>query len=65
MSESNTSDVKESIPEFYYFPPFLKNLNGFNFGEKTLGARVNDVSLPGWAKSAEDFIFKMRAALER
>lgn len=25
-NESNTSDIKECIPEFYYFPAFLKNI---------------------------------------
>ena len=26
------SDVMELIPEFYFFPEFLMNLNGFNLG---------------------------------
>jgi hypothetical protein len=37
MNESSTSDVKESIPEFYYFPIFLKNVNNLNLGKKTDG----------------------------
>ncbi|XP_075385717.1 neurobeachin-like protein 1 isoform X2 [Tenrec ecaudatus] len=61
----NPYDVKELIPEFFYFPEFLENKNQFNLGclqaSKEL---VNDVILPKWAKSAEDFIYKHRRALE-
>ena len=28
----NGSDVKELIPEFYYFPEFLLNTNSYSFG---------------------------------
>jgi hypothetical protein len=52
-------DYRELIPEFFYFPDFLINSNGFD-----LGADVNDVELPRWASSARDFISKHRAALE-
>ncbi len=64
-SEDNTSDVREVIPEFYYLPEFLENLNGFDFGCLQTGEPVNDVILPPWAKgSATVFVQKMREALE-
>jgi hypothetical protein len=64
MSPSSSTDIKESIPEFYYFPFFLKNTNSIDLGIRQSGEPVNDVILPPWASSPEDFIFKMRSALE-
>ncbi|XP_072228514.1 neurobeachin-like protein 1 isoform X2 [Leuresthes tenuis] len=61
----NPNDVKELIPEFFYFPEFLENQNGFDLGRLQISKeRVNDVVLPKWAKSPEDFIYKHRKALE-
>lgn len=61
----NTYDVKELIPEFFYFPEFLENQNQFNLGRLQVSKEpVNDVVLPNWAKSSEDFIYKHRKALE-
>uniref|UniRef100_A0A5F8H4S1 Neurobeachin like 1 n=1 Tax=Monodelphis domestica TaxID=13616 RepID=A0A5F8H4S1_MONDO len=61
----NPYDVKELIPEFFYFPEFLENQNHFNLGRLQISKElVNDVVLPKWAKSAEDFIYKHRKALE-
>uniref|UniRef100_H0VBD3 Neurobeachin like 1 n=1 Tax=Cavia porcellus TaxID=10141 RepID=H0VBD3_CAVPO len=61
----NPYDVKELIPEFFYFPEFLENQNQFNLGRLQVSKElVNDVVLPKWAKSAEDFIYKHRKALE-
>ncbi|XP_037379777.1 neurobeachin-like protein 1 isoform X1 [Talpa occidentalis] len=61
----NPYDVKELIPEFFYFPEFLENQNNFNLGRLQVSKeQVNDVILPKWAKSAEDFIYKHRKALE-
>ncbi|EGW06134.1 Neurobeachin-like protein 1 [Cricetulus griseus] len=61
----NTYDVKELIPEFFYFPEFLENQNEFNLGYLQVSKElVNDVILPRWAKSPEDFIYKHRKALE-
>ena len=34
LSYTNIGDVKELIPEFYYFPEFLRNHNQFDFGTK-------------------------------
>ncbi|XP_074884374.1 neurobeachin-like protein 1 isoform X9 [Buteo buteo] len=61
----NPNDVKELIPEFFYFPEFLENQNGFNLGQLQISKEVvNDVVLPKWAHSPEDFIYKHRRALE-
>ncbi|XP_018596219.2 neurobeachin-like protein 2 isoform X1 [Scleropages formosus] len=59
------ADVKELIPEFFYFPEFLKNINGFDLGKLQMSQEsVTDVVLPPWAESPEDFIRKHRKALE-
>lgn len=50
---SNTSDVKELIPEFFYMPEFLVNSNSYYFGVKQDGEPIADVSLPTWAKVCE------------
>ena len=62
----NLNDVKELIPEFYYFPEFLLNLNNFDLGQLQGGKKrkVNNVELPRWAINAYDFIRKHREALE-
>ena len=36
-SETNTGDVKELIPEFFYLPEFLRNTSRFDFGIKQNG----------------------------
>ncbi|KAG8632803.1 hypothetical protein MANES_18G056822v8 [Manihot esculenta] len=62
---SNTSDVKELIPEFFYMPEFLVNSNSYHLGIKQDGEPLDDVCLPPWAKgSPELFISKNREALE-
>ncbi|KAH7652235.1 Concanavalin A-like lectins/glucanases protein [Dioscorea alata] len=62
---SNTSDVKELIPEFFYMPEFLVNSNSYHLGVKQDGERLDDVLLPPWAKgSPEEFIYRNREALE-
>ncbi|XP_064018491.1 LOW QUALITY PROTEIN: neurobeachin-like protein 2 [Pogoniulus pusillus] len=61
----NPVDVKELIPEFFYFPEFLENQNGFDLGCLQLSnEKVGDVVLPRWASSREDFICQHRKALE-
>ncbi|XP_050379175.1 BEACH domain-containing protein B isoform X2 [Argentina anserina] len=62
---SNTSDVKELIPEFFYMPEFLLNSNSYHLGVKQDGEPIGDVCLPPWAKgSPEEFVNKNREALE-
>ena len=65
MSESCPTDIKEAIPEFYYLPLFLSNINNIEFGKKQIGTQVHNVDLPRWAENSFDFTMKMRAALER
>ncbi|RZC06690.1 BEACH domain-containing protein B isoform B [Glycine soja] len=62
---TNTSDVKELIPEFFYMPEFLVNSNSYHLGVKQDGEPIGDVCLPPWAKgSPEEFIRRNREALE-
>ncbi|VBB72904.1 Putative protein of unknown function [Podospora comata] len=65
-SKDNGSDVRELIPEFFYLPDFLTNVNGYNFGERQGGqGNVDNVILPPWAKGdPKIFIAKHREALE-
>lgn len=52
----NEADVKELIPEFYYMPEFLYNVNHVDLGKRQGGEQIGDVKLPPWAKDPEDFI---------
>jgi hypothetical protein len=56
-SALSTTDVKELIPEFFYFPEFLCNKNGFNLGVKQDGQVVNDVILPPWCNDNARYYF--------
>uniref|UniRef100_A0A8C9XVM0 Neurobeachin-like protein 2 n=1 Tax=Sander lucioperca TaxID=283035 RepID=A0A8C9XVM0_SANLU len=59
------ADVKELIPEFFYYPEFLQNMNDFNLGQLQISQEpLTDVLLPRWASSREDFIKQHRKALE-
>ncbi|EQC38685.1 hypothetical protein SDRG_04381 [Saprolegnia diclina VS20] len=62
---SNTQDVKELIPEFFYLPSFLENRNKIDFGRDQSGVQLSAVTLPPWAHgSAAEFVRVNRAALE-
>ncbi|CAI5530381.1 unnamed protein product [Closterium sp. Naga37s-1] len=62
---TNTSDVKELIPEFFYLPDFLANANHLYLGQCQDGSMLNDVVLPPWAQgSPELFVRLNREALE-
>eukprot|EP00897_Mesotaenium_endlicherianum_P007795 jgi/Mesen1/7043/ME000369S06370 len=62
---TNTSDVKELVPEFFYHAPFLENANGYYLGAKQDGHLLGDVLLPPWAHgSPEEFVRINREALE-
>ena len=58
------NDFRELIPQFFCFPEFLKNDNGFDLGRDVNGTQLADVVLPKWAKSAEEFVSINRRALE-
>lgn len=47
---TNSSDVKELVPEFFYLPEFLVNSNDYYLGVKQDGEMMGDVVLPPWAK---------------
>eukprot|EP00978_Attheya_sp_CCMP212_P011864 scaffold29466_cov56-Attheya_sp.AAC.2 len=64
-SSENLQDVRELIPEFFYFPQFLVNSNMFDFGTTQMGKTVHDVTLPPWAKGdPKRFVRMNRQALE-
>ncbi|KAH6559664.1 hypothetical protein KP509_1Z002100 [Ceratopteris richardii] len=58
------SDVKELVPELFYLPEVLMNVNKINLGKTQKGEQLGDVRLPPWASSPVDFVHKHRAALE-
>ena len=57
------NDYRELVPEFFFLPEFLVNLNHFDFGENAYGV-VDDVTLPPWADSAYSFVYLQRKGLE-
>ncbi|XP_077024529.1 lysosomal-trafficking regulator isoform X2 [Tamandua tetradactyla] len=64
-SFESMTDVKELIPEFFYLPEFLVNREGFDFGVRQNGERVNHVNLPPWARNDPRlFVLIHRQALE-
>ncbi|XP_029450120.1 LOW QUALITY PROTEIN: lysosomal-trafficking regulator-like [Rhinatrema bivittatum] len=64
-SYESMTDVKELVPEFFYLPEFLVNREGFDFGVRQNGGRVNHVNLPLWARNdSRLFILIHRQALE-
>jgi len=62
--QESTSDVKELIPEFFYFAPMFKNTNTLKLGKRQDGIELSDVILPPWASSADDFVRIQKEALE-
>ena len=43
---SHKSDLRELIPEFYYFPEIFWNINKINFKKRTNSILVDDVEMP-------------------
>ena len=59
------TDVKELIPEMYYFPDMLRNTNRAKFGKTQTHEEIDNVLLPRWAnESPEQFVKINRMALE-
>ena len=55
------SDYKELVPEFYGFQgDFLVNYLGIDFGKRSNGRSVQDVELPTWAETPQEFTSKLR-----
>ena len=63
ISCHSQNDFRELIPEFFTTPEFLTNTDRFDFGSVD-GEKVDNVELPGWAKTPFDFIYMNRKALE-
>ncbi|XP_017773305.1 PREDICTED: neurobeachin isoform X3 [Nicrophorus vespilloides] len=63
-SQRDTSDVKELIPEFFFLPEMFVNSNHYRLGNQDDGSIVDDVELPPWANSPEEFVRINRMALE-
>lgn len=64
-SHDNGADVRELMPEFFCLPEFLVNVNGYDFGRRQDGSKIDNVLLPPWAKGDPNiFIAKHREALE-
>lgn len=64
-AQNGTQDVKELVPEFFYLPAFLENVNSIDFGRDQSGTQVDSVHLPPWAHgSATEFVRMNREALE-
>jgi hypothetical protein len=49
-------DLKELVPELFCLPDMFRNVNGVDLGCHQDGALANDVELPPWASSPEDFV---------
>ncbi|EGD77683.1 beige/BEACH domain-containing protein [Salpingoeca rosetta] len=65
IASGPSADVKELIPEFFYLPEFLVNVNGYDMGTRQNTADVGDVELPPWANnSPRVFVRTLAAALE-
>jgi WD40 repeat protein len=63
-------DIREIIPEFYYFPEIFKNNNNLDLAQGGVDSNgnkieINNVTLPLWSQNnAENFVIKMREGLE-
>ena len=57
----DTGCVKELIPELFYMPEALLNVNSLRLGQRQDGATLNHAQLPPWARgSAWKFVRRMR-----
>lgn len=62
--QRDTSDVKELVPEWYFLPEMFYNSSSYRLGTREDGVTVNDVELPQWSKTPEEFVRVNRMALE-
>jgi hypothetical protein len=60
---SQLNDYRELLPEFFYEPEFLQNMNDFDLGVVDQHS-IGNVELPPWAKSPMEFVYLNRKALE-
>lgn len=61
---TNSNDLREITPEFFYLPEFLKSKPSLHFGFLPNGRGIDSVELPSWANSPEHFIAIHRKGLE-
>ncbi|ETW10340.1 hypothetical protein H310_00664 [Aphanomyces invadans] len=61
---TDTSDLKELTPEWFYSTAFLHNHSNIELGTRQNGVQLHDVVLPPYAASPHDFIAKHMQALE-
>ena len=65
LCQRGSHDVKELIPELFYLSELFENKNEYELGRLSESEqRISDVTLPKWAKTAEDFVRIHRLALE-
>ncbi|OHT13967.1 Beige/BEACH domain containing protein [Tritrichomonas foetus] len=65
MIAPGNKNALELVPEFYFNPEALKNVNNIKFPNSILSKRVvDDIALPPWAKFHRDLVHKFRMALE-
>ena len=63
-------DIRELIPEFYFFPEMFKNINNLNLAQDKCDSDgkefiINDVDMPPWSKNNSiNFVLEMRKYLE-
>jgi hypothetical protein len=60
---SQINDYRELIPEFFFTSAFLQNRDHFDLGVVN-DISISDVVLPPWSKTALEFIYIHRKALE-
>jgi hypothetical protein len=61
-------DVREIVPQFFYMPEMLLNLNNLNLGKRIDENKnyiaVDNVEVPKWSNDVFDYICKMKEILE-
>ena len=57
---SRKGDIRELIPEYYYFPEMFINGNGLFFGTKASGELVDDVEMPDMKINITDGKYKKK-----
>ena len=63
-------DIRELIPEFYFFPEIFKNINNLNLAQNKCDSDgkefiINDVDMPPWSNNNSiNFVLEMRKYLE-
>lgn len=64
-ASSEVSDVRQMIPQFFYLPQALLNLEKLRLGKTQCGDEVNNVELPPWAGGNPYFLVaQLRQMLE-